>query len=662
MKTASLLLFFTLVSLLLGTASIVVMDARAEDAPESLSVAGLSLMSNTPYTVYLEPAAICEKKFTPVYVTMEFESANYCLMTCEGQQVAMGRFTNDKYINLFSVENDLSERLACDGKCDTDCESADFAVRVTYFEQGEEAIPVFGEQTTVVNNTTEPFEEEQEETVVFLAGTQTITQGETYSFLIIPDDSCDKEFKPFILPIKFLNELGAYFVTSQYKNVSSAYPATYYREDSGWIEFSTMSGKFWGMVEAGRDGADLAFLVVGLEDNPANLFEITAFRKGPEPEPEPEPEIPSLDLDVSFYYYYGMLDSEEQTVYAQLLEAMTAYDTEITLAYPVSNEDFNRIFWWVLYDNPQIFWTDRRYRPSINDQNLVTKATLYYNELVDNIENEQAKVDAAVEKYLSGAKGMKPLEAERYVHDRLVTETTYVAGCPHNQNIYSLLVYGETVCAGYARAFQYIMQKLGIPCYYCTGITYDSDGNEGRHAWNVIRVDGDWYNVDVTWDDWYREEGEDYDYISYEFYNVTDRFLSEEHARNIDSALFPACDATRDSFERIYGHDWQTEIANAGGLRTVASLNDYYQLCYDSLVKNGVGTVKDRFIVTNAEAYDRILHDPDDKGFVNGFMKRYFKKAGLGRNAYYDFDWTSFGLGTRGNCFCIDLTQTITVY
>ena len=254
------------------------MDARAESAPEAISVAGLSLMSHTPYTVYLEPASSCDREFAPVYVTLEFEFANYCFLTYEGRRVALGRFPNDKYINLFSMDDDASARLAFDGKCDTDCEGADFAVRVTIFEQGEKAVPVFGAPTPVADIPDEPVQEEPEETVVFLAGSQSITQGETYTFLITPDDSCDKEFTPFTLPIRFFNELGASFVTSQYKNVSSVYPATYYREDSGWIEFSTMSGKFWGMVEAGRDGADLTFHCLTTHDQTQRI-EIALHRQ-----------------------------------------------------------------------------------------------------------------------------------------------------------------------------------------------------------------------------------------------------------------------------------------------------------------------------------------------------------------------------------------------
>ena len=105
------------------------------DKPESkeISVAGLSLMSHTPYTVYLEPTETCVPLFTPIYVTLEFDSATFCHLTYQGETVGMGRFDNKKYIDMFTTVEDSARQLAINGKCDTDCKDADFAIRVSSF-------------------------------------------------------------------------------------------------------------------------------------------------------------------------------------------------------------------------------------------------------------------------------------------------------------------------------------------------------------------------------------------------------------------------------------------------------------------------------------------------------------------------------------------------
>lgn len=79
---------------------------------------------------------------------------------------------------------------------------------------------------------------------------------------------------------------------------------------------------------------------------------------------------------------------------------------------------------------------------------------------------------------------------------------------PENQTLYSGLVNGQTVCAGYARTFQYLMNRLDIPVIYVTGTT---DTGEA-HGWNIVKCGDNYYNVDVTWGDPVFAEGESGEY------------------------------------------------------------------------------------------------------------------------------------------------------
>ena len=82
------------------------------------------------------------------------------------------------------------------------------------------------------------------------------------------------------------------------------------------------------------------------------------------------------------------------------------------------------------------------------------------------------------------------------MHDYLTNTIQYVSGSLYNQSAYSAIVNGKTVCAGYAHAFQYCMQKLGIPAAYIVGYAKGE-----AHAWNILCLDGEYYGMDVTWDD-----------------------------------------------------------------------------------------------------------------------------------------------------------------
>lgn len=85
-------------------------------------------------------------------------------------------------------------------------------------------------------------------------------------------------------------------------------------------------------------------------------------------------------------------------------------------------------------------------------------------------------------------------------HDYLCDTIVYIDSA-YAHNIYGALVEGEAVCEGYARAFKLFCDLYGIPCMLITGDALTSTGY-GPHAWNAVRMeDGNWYGVDVTWDD-----------------------------------------------------------------------------------------------------------------------------------------------------------------
>ena len=85
----------------------------------------------------------------------------------------------------------------------------------------------------------------------------------------------------------------------------------------------------------------------------------------------------------------------------------------------------------------------------------------------------------------------------KQVYEYLIDMVDYDGSSPDNQNIQSALLNHRSVCAGYAKAFQYILHRMGMFCTYVTGSTVSG----GDHGWNIVRIDGNYYHVDVTWGD-----------------------------------------------------------------------------------------------------------------------------------------------------------------
>ena len=111
---------------------------------------------------------------------------------------------------------------------------------------------------------------------------------------------------------------------------------------------------------------------------------------------------------------------------------------------------------------------------------------------------QEAQVDQRIPQLVAelGLHGMSDYDKLRTIHDYLVNHITYHQdGTYTSHSAYSALIRGYSVCQGYAGLFQRLCREVGIPCRYITGYAGEA------HAWNIVYLDGYWYNVDVTWDD-----------------------------------------------------------------------------------------------------------------------------------------------------------------
>lgn len=124
--------------------------------------------------------------------------------------------------------------------------------------------------------------------------------------------------------------------------------------------------------------------------------------------------------------------------------------------------------------------------------------------------------------------GMTDFEIAKALHDYLVLHCAYdmrlySGGMPSESYTASgALLDGTAVCAGYAKAYEALLTEAGIPCEYVTGY-----GNGGRHGWNIVQIDGEWYHVDTTWDDpTPNREG----YVRYNYFLLSDSAMGRDHS------------------------------------------------------------------------------------------------------------------------------------
>lgn len=102
---------------------------------------------------------------------------------------------------------------------------------------------------------------------------------------------------------------------------------------------------------------------------------------------------------------------------------------------------------------------------------------------------QEKKIDriarSIARKYRKGSRAARAKKA----HDYLVRHMRYD---DRYYSPYHAFTRGKGICMSYALAYQRLMQEMNIPCIYIKG---------KNHAWNMVKINSVWYNVDVTWDD-----------------------------------------------------------------------------------------------------------------------------------------------------------------
>ena len=121
----------------------------------------------------------------------------------------------------------------------------------------------------------------------------------------------------------------------------------------------------------------------------------------------------------------------------------------------------------------------------------------------DDVYKKQSYVSQIRDEFVSKLSGYSKYEQIKYVHDWLIDNLEYDTTFKgiNIYNIYGALSDKKVVCEGYARAFKYILDGLGIENILVSGTATNSTGEVESHAWNYVKLNEKWYAVDVTWDD-----------------------------------------------------------------------------------------------------------------------------------------------------------------
>ena len=229
-------------------------------------------------------------------------------------------------------------------------------------------------------------------------------------------------------------------------------------------------------------------------------------------------------------YGYNSLDTDElRSLYNTIGEYMNRDSEEEFDAGGVSLSDFDQALGAYEADHPEVFWLDLSSRYSYVEYGYSTGFMLNFEFEGEELSNAKDVFEQKLDEIVSSApQQASDYQIEIYANNYIIDNCSYNNGVSMSHNAYGALVNGEAVCDGYSKAFQVICNALGVDCVgingYCPEFNQQNgESSDTGHMWNCVKIDGDWYHIDVTWNDG------DAHIQRYLYFNLTTEKIKENH-------------------------------------------------------------------------------------------------------------------------------------
>ncbi len=198
------------------------------------------------------------------------------------------------------------------------------------------------------------------------------------------------------------------------------------------------------------------------------------------------------------------------------------------------DQEFKKLFDLSLREDEYLEHVIEKYTCKWTYSDWTKEVTLYFDEIVyreSKEETEMVEQAAAVEVEKLIKPGMSDYKKVKKIHDFIVNHVTYTLvdeGRKEN-TAYSALFSKESACYGYSMLAYIMLQHAGIESHIVTGkaITDPDDKNPVGHAWNLVKVDGHWYHMDVTFDDPIGPSDDQKPF--YDYFLISDKEIKKNH-------------------------------------------------------------------------------------------------------------------------------------
>ena len=245
-------------------------------------------------------------------------------------------------------------------------------------------------------------------------------------------------------------------------------------------------------------------------------------------------------------YYYSRMKPRDRQIYELLHDAVVNGRRSAEIEGSVDADSVTEIYFSLVLDNPHLYYLGRevsivRYSGAY-EKTLIEPSYTLRREIIRDF---NGRIERGVNDLIRRLKlaGVSDLEAVRRLHDYLASEADYDDTALNERKKGRLIsahsvigVFSKqcAVCDGISKTVKLVLNSLDIPCIVVAGRSAFEEDN-GNHAWNIVKIGGKAYHLDMTWDINLSRKG----HISYEYFLISDReaALDHEWKRNV-----PVCD------------------------------------------------------------------------------------------------------------------------
>ena len=324
--------------------------------------------------------------------------------------------------------------------------------------------------------------------------------------------------------------------------------------------------------------------------------------------------------DYSGYASYtcrGNLTAIEQAFYNNLYNAANYYLTtnatapSISGSYTIGRVSFEGIStqrakdltYVFIFQNPQFYFLEGRiYYSSSSSEVAICVYDIFGNGYAR--ENVTGQIFSKVDDWISQINNYSSNYSKLLKAQHIVCANTEYVFNDYDQTAYSAIILGKSVCAGYAKFYSLLANGAGFDCLSVT--SYD-------HAWNVVNLDGTYYNVDTTWDD---DEYSDIPYVDY--FLTSDSYIISGHFREDPYyEIAPLCNSN---------HANQGDLTlDSSGIYVAANDKDHVFAGMDTLISYSGEDIEYRWIACNEldKAWFEVQGWTENNEWVDWYPEKY---------------------------------------